>query len=248
VVAPLDYGMFGQLDAVTRERIADLLMGLLAQDTDRVVRDLDQLDIRGEAIDPRALRRDVGELVTAYADLTLDNIDLGQLLRELVDLIRSHHLRIPPDLVLLVRALVTIEGVGRALDPHFDIAAQIQPFVRELALRRYNPWRVLSHTARTAEDIQRVAMLLPDVLVQSLESIKRGELTVRFDLQHFERLVRQLTRASHTLAAGIVVAGLVIASSLIVRAGGGLIQLGYAGYTIALVLGLWLVWNVLRGN
>jgi ubiquinone biosynthesis protein len=246
VIVPLDYGMFGQIDARTRERIAELLLGLLAQDTDRVLRTLDDLEIRGEQVDPRALRRDVGELVAAYSELSLDNIDLARLLGELVSLIRTHHLRIPPDLVLLIRALVTIESVGRQLDPHFDIAAQVQPFIRTLTARRYHPWRVLSQSARTAEDLQRIATLLPDVLGHSLESIKRGELTVRFDLQHFERLVHQLTRASHTLAAGIIIAGLIVGSSMIVRTRVGPISLGYAGYTVAFVLGLGLLWNMFR--
>src|SRR5207302_6937578 len=150
VVAPLDYGMFGQLDARTRERIADLLTGLLSQDTDRVLRALDALEIRGEHVDPRALRRDAAELVSSYSDLTLDTIDLGVLLRELIAFIRTHHLHIPPDLVLLIRSLVTIEGVGRSLDPHFDIATQVYPFLRRLALRRFHPWRLLGNSVRTA--------------------------------------------------------------------------------------------------
>ncbi len=240
VIAPLDYGMFGRIDAPTRERIVDLLMGLIAEDTERVLRALELLEIRGDQADTRALRRDVSELVASYSDLTLDAIDLSLLLRDLVGFIRTHHLTIPPDLVLLIRALVTIEGVGRALDPHFDIAAQVRPFFHELTARRYSPKRLLAQTVRTAEDFQRIATLLPDVLGHSLESIKRGELTVKFDLQHFETLVRQLTRASHTLAAGIVIAGLIVGSSLIVRAGAGVgtVTLGYVGFAIALGLGL----------
>lgn len=248
IIAPLDYGLFGQLDARTRERIADLLIGLLAQDIDRVLRAMDVLEIRGEHVDQKALRRDVGEIVSVYTDLTLDNIELTRLLHELVGLMRTHHLRLPPDLVLLIRALVTIEGVGRTLDPHFDIAAQLQPFVRDLTARRYHPWRMLAQAARTAEDVQRIATLLPDVLGQSLESIRRGELTVRFDLQHFESLVKQLTRASNTLAAGVIIAGLIVGSSLVLRAGVGPVPLGYVGFTVALVLGLWLLFNVLRGK
>jgi len=244
VVAPLDYGMFGQLDRPTRERIADLLTGLLTQDTDRVLRALDALEIRGEHVDPRALRRDAAELVASYSDLTLDTIDLGSLLRELIGFIRTHHLHIPPDLVLLIRSLVTIEGVGRTLDPHFDIAAQLHPFVRDLALRRFHPWRILAQTVRTGEDVQRIAMLLPDVLGQSLESIKRGELTVRFDLQHFERLVQRLTRAGNTLAVGIVTAGLLVGSSLILKVGPP--TLAYTGFALASILGLWLGWNIVR--
>ena len=244
VLAPLDYGMFGQLDAVTRERIADLLSGLMAQDTDRVLRALDALEIRGEHVDSRALRRDAAELVAAYSDLTFDNIDLGVLLKELITLIRTHHLHIPPDLVLLIRSLVTIDGVGRALDPHFDIAREVYPFLRQLTLRRFHPWRILTQTLRTAEDFQRVAMLLPDVLGQSLESFKRGELTVRFDLQHFENLVRQLTRASNTLAFGILIAGLVVASALILRVGPN--SLAYSGFAMAALLLIWLFWNMAR--
>ncbi|HMB08909.1 MAG TPA: AarF/UbiB family protein [Isosphaeraceae bacterium] len=244
VIAPLDYGMFGQLDGRTRERIADLLTGLLAQETDRVLRALDALDIRGEHVDPRALRRDAAELVASYSDLTLDTIDLGVLLRELIAFIRAHHLHIPADLVLLIRALVTIEGVGRALDPHFDIAAQLHPFIRDLTLRRFHPWRIMAQTARTAEDVQKIAMLLPEVLGQSLESIKRGELTVHFDLQHFERLVMQLTRASHVLTIGIVMAGLIVGSSMILRVGPA--SLAYGGLILALVLGLILIWSVIR--
>lgn len=248
VIAPLDYGMFGRIDAPTRERIVDLLMGLMAEETERVIRALEALEIRGEHVDPRAMRRDVSELVASYSDLTLDTIDLSLLLRDLVGFIRTHHLAIPPDLVLLIRALVTIEGVGRALDPHFDIAAQVRPYFRELTARRFNPRRLLAQTVRTAEDLQRIATLLPDVLGQSLESIKRGELTVRFDLQHFEQLVRQLTRASQTMAAGIVLSGLVIGSSLIVRSGVGPTSLGYAGFTIALILGLSLLVSIFRSS
>jgi ubiquinone biosynthesis protein len=248
IIAPLDYGMFGRIDAPTRERIADLLMGLIAEDTDRVLRALEDLEIRGEQVDPRALRRDVSELVASYSDLTLDAIDLSLLLRDLVGFIRAHHLTIPPDLVLLIRALVTIEGVGRELDPHFDIAAQVRPFFRELTARRFDPKRLLAQTARTAEDLQRIATLLPDVLGHSLESIKRGELTVKFDLQHFEQLVLQLTRASHTLTAGIVIAGLIVGSSLIIRAGVGPISLGYAGFTIAFLLGMLLMFNIFRST
>jgi ubiquinone biosynthesis protein len=127
VIAPLDYGMFGRLDPATRERIADLLIGLIAQDTDRVLRALDGLDVRGEPLDARAFRRDLGELVASYSELNLKTIALGPLLRDLIGFIRTHHLHIPPELVLLVRALVTIEGVGRNLDPQFDIARELAP-------------------------------------------------------------------------------------------------------------------------
>lgn len=250
VVVPLDYGMFGQIDARTRERIADLLASMLQQDTRGVLRALDALDIRapGGDVDRRALERDLGELVAEYTDLTLDTIDLARLLRELTGLIRAHHLRIPSDLVLLIRALVTIESVGRTLDPQFDIARQLRPFLREQVLRRYSPARLIGNAARTAEDLQQIATQLPDVLRESLDKFGRGELAVKFDVQHFEQLVRQLTRASYTLTAGIIIAGLLVGSSLVLRSGSSIVSLGAVGYATAGVLGLWLLVNILRGR
>jgi len=244
VIAPLDYGMFGHLDARTRERISDLLIGLLAQDVDRVLKALDALAVRGEEVDPTSLRRDVADLVHAYGELTLDTIDLGALLRDLVSMIRGHRLRIPPDLVLLIRSLVLIEGTGRRLDPHFDIARVLEPFLRRLTLQRYHPIRLLRQATRAGEDLQRIATLLPDLLSQSLESIQRGELNVKFDLQGFERLVRQLTRASNTLAMGVVISGLLVSSSLILRAGSR--SLAYSGFALGMALSVWLVWNMTR--
>jgi ubiquinone biosynthesis protein len=218
------------------------LTGLLAQDADRVIRGLEALDIRGEKLDSRVFRRDVGEIVASYSELTLDTIDLSTLLRELVGVIRAHHLHIPPDLMLLIRSLVTIESVGRNLDPHFDIAKHLTPFVRELSLRRFHPNRILHQTVRTTEDLQRIATLLPDLLSQSLDSIKRGELRVQFDLQGFERMVRKLTRASNSLTVGIVTAGLFVASSLVLRVGP--VTLAYAGFGAGVILCLWLVWHM----
>jgi ubiquinone biosynthesis protein len=245
VIVPLDYGVFGHLDLRTRERIAGLLGGLLSQDADRVIRALESLEVRRDHSDSRGFRRDVSELVSAYSDLTLDSIDLSVLLRDLVGIIRTHHLTIPPDLVLLIRALVSIESVGRSLDPHFDIAAQIYPFLREQMLRRFRPENILTQTVRTTEDLRRIATLIPDLLSQSLESIKRGELRVVFDLQGFGRLVRQLTRASNSLTLGIVIAGLFVSSSLLFRV--GQTTLAYVGLALALVLGLALGWNMTRG-
>jgi ubiquinone biosynthesis protein len=147
-------------------------------------------------------------------------------------------------LVLLIRSLVTIEGVGRKLDPQFDIARHLEPFLRTLSRRRFHPHRIVRQTVRTTEDLQRIATLLPDLLSQSLESIKRGEMRVHFDLQGFGRLVRQLTRAANTLAAGIIIAGLFVSSSVVLEHGPP--ALAYAGFIAGALVALWLVWNMSR--
>ena len=244
VIAPLDYGIFGQLDAITRERIGDLLSGLIAQDPDRVLRALQALDVRVRPADIRAFRRDLAELTATYSDLSLETISLSPLLREIFALARTHHIHIPADLVLLIRALVGIESVARTLDPHFDITTRLVPLLRDLHLRRLRPDRILHETLRAGADLRKIATILPEVLSQSLESIRQGQLKVTFDLQGFSRLARQLTRASNSLTVGIVVAGLLVSSALVLRS--GLPLVAYVGFALGMVLCLWLVWNMSR--
>src|SRR5262249_16865794 len=141
--------------------------------------------------------------------------------------------------------LVTIESVGRTLDPHFDIAGELRPFLHNLTRQRFHLRRILINSIRTAEDLQRIAMLLPQVLGQSLEPIRRAELTVHFDLEHFANLVKQLARASNILTAGIVVAGLLVSSAMILRVGP--VSLAYGGFGMAVILCLWLLWAMWRG-
>jgi ubiquinone biosynthesis protein len=244
VIVPLDYGLFGHLDARTRERIADLIWGLVSQDVDRILGALEALGIQGDSQVSSAMRRDLAEIVAAYSDLNLESIDLSQLLRELVSLVSEHRLKIPPDLVLLIRALITIESVGRGLDPRFDIARQVRPFLRRILARRLSPKRLVSKTAQTMEDLQRASTLLPDLLHHAIGSIERGGFHVRFDVRHFENLVRQLTRAGNTLAGGVVVAGLIVGSAIIVHSDVGPRALGYVGFGAAVLMAFWLFWKM----
>lgn len=244
-IAILDYGMFGRLDRGTREVIAELLGGLMNQDTDAALRALDDLRITAELRDRSQLRRDVGDLIASYSDLSLRTIDLRVLLEELFAVVRAHRLRLPPDMVLLIRGLVTIESTGRTLDPDFDIGRELRPALRRVTLRRMSPQRLARESARAVSDFRRIAALLPDVLTNSLESIRRGELTLKFDLQHFEHLVRQLVRAANTLAIGIVLAGLLVAGSSLIQTE-GLRTMGNLAMGVALVMAVWLVWYMSR--
>ena len=243
VIAPLDYGMFGQLDGKTRERIADLLSGLLAQDSDRVIRSLESPRYPGRKarlarLSPR--RRRARRLVLG-ADARHDRPVLAAARA------RDRDPYAPPAHPPRPGPLDPVAGDHRGRRPpprpsfrHCQVSSRRSSVIWRC--ERFRPDRILSQTVRTTEDLQRIATLLPDLLSQSLDSIKRGELRVHFDLQGFERMVRKVTRASNSLSVGIVIAGLLVASSLVLRVGS--VTLAYAGFTTGLVLCLWLVWNM----
>ena len=162
----------------------------------------------------------------------------------MIAFIRTHHLHIPPDLVLLIRSLVTIDGVGRTLDPHFDIARELDPFLRELTLRRVSTPGDFSRNASHGRGHPAGRHDAPgrDRHVARIDQARRADRTVR------PAALRQpgaaAHRASNTLAVGIVIAGVVVASALVLRV--GFTSLASTGFGLAEVLLGWLIWNMSR--
>jgi ubiquinone biosynthesis protein len=149
VIAILDYGMFGSIDTETREQLAALLLGVVQRHAGKMIRALTDLEIVDSEHHRRQLQRDVSILVDAYLTTPLEQIDLAVMLNEIFQIIRCHGLQIPPEFLLLLRALTTAESLGRKLDPAFSIAEHVQPFSEQLVLERAISCGVWGRRAKT---------------------------------------------------------------------------------------------------
>ena len=242
VIAPLDYGMFGQLDGRTRERIAGLLeraarAGRRPRDPGPGIARYPGRTARLPRLSPR--RRRAGR-VLLRADARHDR-PVAPASRA-GGVIRTHHLHIPPDLVLLIRSLVTIEAVGRNLDPHFDIASAALPVHSRPVAAPLSP---RSHLEPDRADHRRPsahrhALARPAQPVARIDQARRA--AGSFRPAGLRADGPAVDPASNSLTVGIVIAGLFVASSLVLRVGSA--TLAYVGFATGLVLCLWLVWNM----
>jgi ubiquinone biosynthesis protein len=246
VIAILDYGMFGSIDAETREQLALLLLGVARHDADKIVRALAELGVTAPEVERRRLRREVAALVDTYLAVPLQKLNLSAMLQDVLRMIRQHSLRVPPDFLLLLRALSTAESIGCTLDPEFNIIQHLQPFAERLVLERYDPRYLLRKVGHTAAEIEELLGVLPLALTQIIQKLRQGELHLGLEVQQLDRLVRAFDTASNRLTLAIILAASIIGSSLIMLT--GYATLGLLGFVVSGLLGLGLVIAILRAG
>ena len=212
------------------------------------------LDWTGDArVDEGRLASDLGDLVFNYEHLPLKDIHLGQLLSDITAIMRDHQIVMPSDLTLLFKALITLEGLGRQLDPDFHLIEYIDPFVRRVIQDRYQPKAVARRAQRGIAGAIAAITGLPDDLARLLRDARRGRLTIELDLKRLDRFGHQLDHSANRLTIGVVTAALIVGSSIVMTVRGGpelfgLPLFGLVGFVIAGLNSLWLIWSIRRSN
>jgi len=248
----IDFGMVGRLSNERRDQIVDLLGALARRDDEGMMSVL--LDWTGDArVDESRLASDLGDLVFNYEHLPLKDINLGQLLSDITGIMRDHQIVMPSDLTLLFKALITLEGLGRQLDPDFHLIEYIDPFVRRVIHDRYQPKAVARRAQRGIAGAIAAITGLPDDLARLLRDARRGRLTIELDLKRLDRFGHQLDHSANRLTIGVVTAALIVGSSIVMTVRGGpelfgLPLFGLLGFVIAGLNSLWLIWSIRRSN
>jgi len=250
-VALVDFGMTGHL---TDELLSELSAALIAVSTQNldILIDIYASITQAGVADSRQLKPDLLELFDKYYGVPLKRIDIGQLFNDALRIAREHRLTMPRDLVMLMRSLVVVSSVAQTLDPGFNIAELLQPQARRLVMRKLSPKKSMSEVGMQLWHTSRIVRNLPGHLRSIIQKIETGTLTVAFKHQGLEGLMSELDRVSNRLSVSIILGAIVVGSSIALHAKvlsiRGVSALGVAGYLIAAMLGLWLVWDILRSG
>ena len=199
-----------------------------------------------ERTDRARLIAGADQLIDIYQTLPLKSIPFGTIVTQTFDLFRSNYVRLPAQFTLMLKTLATIESFARTLDPDFSIIAALRRFARQSNLRDLEPRHLLGVLRRVAQDTGDLAARLPDDVSILLSKLRQGNIQVHIQHEHLESLIKTLDRSSNRISFALIIAGLVVASSLIVPLGGWLQSVGFVGYSIAALLGIWLILSILR--
>ena len=157
----LDYGMVGTLDEATRDRIVDLFVSIATKDDRKGLRTILLLGQPFREVDERLLRSDYRDFVETYYGYSLEKVDIGKLLADFVSILSIHGIRCPADLMLLIRAVVNLEGSALKIDPGFNFAEQMVPYLKRLLKDRYKPGYLWERFRNEAEEFGRIAHDVP---------------------------------------------------------------------------------------
>jgi ubiquinone biosynthesis protein len=216
VIGLIDLGMVGRLSPEMRDRTIDLMIAAIRQDHAAIADALWAIGTPTKKVDMRAYRAEVSVLAEKYIGRPLKEIDLAAMISDLVRGATKYGLEVPPDFLLVGKALMTIEGVGKEIDPELDVFGEARPFFLDLLRKRYSPERIGNEIWRGLERLSGAAYDLPQQLREILEDLRLGRMTVRTSDPTLPGIVNRLGRR---LFAGLIVGTFVLSGTWLLASG-----------------------------
>ena len=253
-IGVIDFGMVGRVSEQRRFQIVQLLHGLVERESAPVADVLMEWGEGWGEVDEARLQADVGAFVDQYRGVPLKDLHMGLMLTDVTTILRDNGLSLPPDLALMIKAFLTLEGMGRQLDPDFDMAGAARPFLQRVVLQRYSPRTLLKRGRRTALDAMELVGDLPRELRRLLRTARRGRLHLQVEVTSLKAFGEQVDRAANRLTMGVITAALVVGSSIVMNSAGGgvssrwLLALGVLGFVGAGLIGLWILLSIWRSG
>ncbi len=254
VLAPIDFGQVARLTSQDGRVLNEIILAIVDNEASRLARVLEREDMVDERTDVNKVTSDMDQLIDTYRNLPLKNIPFGKMVMQTFDLFRTNFVRPPAQFTLMLKTLATIESFARSLDPDFNIMEAMKPYARQANLRDFEPKRMLRHMRRAISDAGDLATRLPDDANAILSKFRQGKFQVRVHHEHLENLSHTVDRSSNRISFSLIIAALLVASSMLVAQDGTVLGLftlqtmGIAGYIIAAIIGIWLLISISRSG
>jgi ubiquinone biosynthesis protein len=251
-IAMLDFGMVGRLSEARRKQIVDMLAALVGRDEQMLLDVLLEWTDSSD-VDEAKLVYDVNELIFNFEYVPLRDIRLSAVLGDITAIMREHHIVLPSDLVLLFKALITLEGLGSQLDPSLRMADQIEPFLKVAIASRYRPDVLVRRGRRNLHEVLSILSGLPRDAARLIKEARRGRIRIDLDVKRLDHFGHQIDHSANRLTMGVLTSALFIGSSIVMTVPGGptlfgLSLFGLIGYLIAFLNSLVIMLSIWRSN
>jgi ubiquinone biosynthesis protein len=254
----VDFGIMGRVTEENMEHFASVLVALAGHDYDALARQYVNLGfVSEESVDidtfKLELKEDLAELLEPYYGMKIRQVDFGTYIERVTHLLHRHKLKIPQNLYLMDKALLTLEGILKQLDPGFDYFAAAQPYVEELVKRKHHPRQLLRTAQKNLLALSDLANTLPRQIRTVIGKVLRGDIQVKLQHEGLRDAVRDLDKSSNRLAFSVITAAIIVSSAIIIHSGQGqtifgLPVFGLIGYVIAGLFGIWILIGILRSG
>ena len=232
VIGLIDVGMVGRLSPELRDRTIDMMIAAVRKDSYAVADALYAIGRPTKKVDMREYRAEAAMLAEKYLGRPLKEIELSAMIRDLVGGAMKYGIEIPPDFMMVGKSLMTIEGIGKQLDPNLDVFGEASPYFFELLKQRYSPQRIGNDLWRGVEQLSRAGYDMPMQAREVLEDLRLGRLAIRTPDPHLPLVADRLGRR---LFVASIVATLILAGSFLISTAThgtlGIVMLVFAGLT-----------------
>jgi len=252
-IAFIDFGMMGRIDKYTKYKLADLITGVINKDTEKIVNVLLELSQTDNDLKVSDIQLDVGDLIERYYGKILKRINMSQLLNEVLTIVAKYKIMLPSNFAMLLKCLITIEGVVLEIDPDFNFFEAAKPFVKKMIRDRYSPEQLFRKISKNLADFSKSLTLIPKLVISLYQRSKTDSIKLDLETKGVEKVLMELNKMVNRLAFSMIVAALIIGSSLVIQANIGPFLfkypfLGILGFVTAGLLGIWLIVSILKAG
>ena len=249
----VDFGIVGRLDEDTRDAVVSLLIAVSMRNTNGILKALEMLGVTFDENSVRDFKRSISDFVERFYDIPLKQVEISTILPQAVELMSKYKLKIPPQFHIMIKAIATMDGVARQLDPEFNTIAHTKPFVERLVHERHDPKRIIKNAVLYSSELLDILKIIPKDAYEIIKKIKTGTLKIEFEHQGLSKFIAEMDKSSNRISFSLVISALIIGSSLIIMANKGphvygFPVLGILGFVFAGLLGLALAIGVLRSG
>ncbi len=212
----IDFGIVGRLSQKSRDQLANMVMALVTEDYETLCYQYAELGSAGPSIDFDAFQREVRNTLSPYLGMSLKDVNAGKVLIEATRIATKYDIRVPGDWMLVFKAILTIEGMGRTLDPDFDLLVMGQDLVKDLVKEQYSFPRLSKDFLWVAKDIASLLQVLPRQIRWMLRKLNSNDFAIEIKSPDLRDLRVQLDLNARRTSLSVLAAGLFIAGSLTV--------------------------------
>ena len=247
----LDYGMMGFLDERSREAFVDLVRAIGTRNERNVTSALLRMTERdGESPKP-GLEGEIADFMHQHLFRPLGQLDAGLMFSQLLSITTKYELRVAPSYFVMLKSLSLTESIVKKFHPDHDVIGQAGPILRKIRLRRMHPGRVSETLLEFGLEMGDLAREFPGEARRVINILKHGDAKITFRHDGLEPAVQAWDRVSNRLSFAVVLAALIIGSSLIIHAEipptwQGVPIIGLLGFVIAAFMGFTLLIAIIR--
>ncbi|NMC36302.1 AarF/ABC1/UbiB kinase family protein [Candidatus Beckwithbacteria bacterium] len=241
VVCFIDAGMVGFLNTEVKDFLTNLLIAI----SDRNINSIISLFINEGMVPDDCktdnFKEDLDDIFNRYYGTDLQNVNISEILNKFITLVYHYQIRLPSSMLLVIRCLIILEGVGNQIDPQFNPTANMIPYAQKMLSKQFQPAKIISDLNQFLKENLWVMKSFPNDLLLLLQKIIKGKYEIKLDHEGLEDLNQTINKASSRLTSGILATGAIVASSLIIRSNlppliSGFSIFGILGYIISFII------------
>lgn len=256
-IAFVDFGIIGRIDEDFIEAYTNVAVAIVKHDIDLLINEYLKLGILPDEVDienlRRELRKEIDEILFPIYNYKLGEIEISEVIDSIMKTALRYRFRLLPELLLIDKVLIMIEGLTRELCPQKSIIELVKPYVEELIAERIKPEFILRKTQRVLEEAKAAFENIPAQLKIILKKLVSDKFTLRMTISNINEIVKDLDRASNKIAFSLIVSAMILSSSIMYAFEvkpliNGISLFGLVTSIIAFLLGIWLIISIIRSG